>query len=151
MLHTFILAGKAVRLWQNTGESYEHVLMKALGFAMFIGEYPNLQIEAKIGLRYKPDLIAADNVSIDFWGECGINSIRKTLWIMKHTETRKLVLFKVGGRLDSLVRQLRGEIPLKYRAASRLTLVNFVPGITDLTAAKQIATVSKDWFTSIVV
>jgi hypothetical protein len=58
MLHDFYLAGKRVRLWQRGGESYEHILMKALGFAMFASRYPNLEIETKIGLRYKPDLIA---------------------------------------------------------------------------------------------
>ncbi len=151
MLHTFILAGNTVRLWQNAGESYEHVLMKALGYTMFIGDYPNLQIETKIGMRYKPDLIAADESSVDFWGECGINSIRKTLWIMKHTETKKLVLFKIGRNVDSLIKKLREEVPLKYRPETRLSLVNFVPGIIDLTATKQIATVSEDWFTSIVI
>lgn len=151
MLHTFILAGNTVRLWQNAGETYEHVLMKALGYAMFVGDYPNLQIETKIGLRYKPDLIAADGSSIDFWGECGINSIRKTLWIMKHTETKKLVLFKIGRNVDSLIKQLRDEIPLKYRAETRLSLINFVPGVRDLTASKQIATVSKDLYKSIVI
>ena len=40
MLHDFQLTGERVRLWQRPGESYEHILMKALGYAMFIGKYP---------------------------------------------------------------------------------------------------------------
>jgi len=88
MLHNFILAGVAVRLWQNPGENYEHVLLKALGYAMFVSDYPSLQIEVSVGLRYKPDLIApAANQGFDFWGECGINSIRKTAWVLKHAGT----------------------------------------------------------------
>src|SRR5215203_1046860 len=47
MLHDFNLAGKRMRLWQRTGESYEHILMKALGYAMFAPRYPNLEIETK--------------------------------------------------------------------------------------------------------
>ena len=38
------------------------------------------------------------------------------------------------------------EIPAKYRAAGKLTLVNFVNEIVNLTADRQIAKVSKDWF-----
>ena len=152
MLHNFIVAGRPLRLWQNNGESYEHVLMKALGFAMFIGQYPSLQVEVKVGLRYKPDLVsrAADG-SFDFWGECGINSIRKTNWILKHAGARSLVLFKIGQNSEQLVHQLRAAIPGKYRSGARLRLVNFRSEIRDLTATKQIATVSDDWFESVVI
>ena len=148
MLHDFNLAGNRVRLWQRTGESYEHVLMKALGYAMYFKKFPTLEIEIKVGLRYKPDLIAR-NIAGDFlfWGEAGANSIRKTSWILKHTRTEKLVLFKIGRNVASLIKQLREEIPAKYRADGRLTLINFVKNITDLTASKQIEKVSSDWFT----
>lgn len=147
MLHDFSLAGKRVRLWQRGGESYEHILMKAIGYAMFVGAHPRLEIETKIGLRYKPDLIARNgDDEFDFWGECGQNAIRKTHWILKHTRTRKLVLFKIGFNADPLIRQLRGEVPTKYRADGKLVLINFVSDIVGLTASRQIAKVSADWF-----
>jgi hypothetical protein len=147
MLHDFTLAGKRVRLWQRAGESYAHVLMKALGYAMFIGKYPHLEIEMKVGLRYKPDLIAIDDGGdFDFWGECGANSLRKTAWILKHTRARKLVLFKIGINAEPLIKQLRAEIPAKYRAAGKLVLINFISDIANLTASKQIEKVSADWF-----
>jgi hypothetical protein len=147
MLHDFSLAGERVRLWQRVGESYEHVLMKALGYAMFVKNYPNLEIETTVGLRYKPDLIAfnAQN-DFAFWGECGQNAIRKTHWILKHTRTEKLVLFKIGFNAQSLIKQLREEIPAKYRMNGKLSLINFVNEIVKLTESKQIAKVSKDWF-----
>ena len=147
MLHDFNLAGKRIRLWQRTGESYEHILMKALGFAMFVREFPNLEVETKLGLRYTPDLIAF-NAENDYalWGECGQNSIRKTHWILKHTRTEKMILFKIGINAEQLIKQIRAEIPPKYRAEDRLILINFVSDIVNLTAAKQIAKVEKDWF-----
>ncbi len=148
MLHDFNLAGNRVRLWQRTGESYEHILMKALGYAMFVREFPTLEIEIKVGLRYKPDLIARDAAgNFLFWGEAGANSIRKTSWILKHTRTEKLVLFKIGQNVKTLIEQLREVIPAKYRADSRFMLINFVKDIVDLTASKQIEKVSSDWFT----
>ena len=147
MLHDFTLAGRRTRLWQRSGESYEHVLMKALGYAMFVPSFPNLEIETKVGLRYKPDLIAfGENGDFAFWGECGQNAIRKTHWILKHTRTEKMVLFKIGFNSESLIKQLRDEIPAKYRSPGKLVLINFVNEIVKLTESKQIAKVSKDWF-----
>jgi len=147
MLHNFQLAGKRMRLWQRQGESYEHILMKALGFVMFSEKYPTLEIEVKVGLRYKPDLIAQNTAgNFLFWGECGANSLRKTTWLLKHTRAEKLVLFKIGQNLEQLTKQLREEIPVKYRPQNRLVLMNFVGDIVSLTVSKQIEKVSKEWF-----
>ncbi|HRH45750.1 MAG TPA: hypothetical protein PKY82_29180 [Pyrinomonadaceae bacterium] len=147
MLHEFVLAGQKVKLWQRPGESYQHILMKALGYAMFVKQYPNLEIEIKVDLRYKPDLVVFnENREFEFWGECGQNSIRKTVWLLKHTRTEKLVLFKIGQNTDSLIKQLQTEIEEKYRPPGRVQLINFVKEIADLTATKQIEKVSRDWY-----
>jgi hypothetical protein len=152
MLHDFNLAGRRVRLWQRAGESFEHILMKALGYAMFVRQYPHLEIETKVGLRYKPDLIAQnENGEFDFWGEAGANSLRKTHWILKHTRTEKLVLFKIGCNAEQLIKQMREGIPAKYRAANKLVLINFVPEIANLTATRQIEKVSREWFSETVI
>ncbi|MCY7375053.1 MAG: hypothetical protein LH472_03680 [Pyrinomonadaceae bacterium] len=143
MLHDFQIAGQKVRFWQRAGESYGHILMKALGYAMFVSEYPALEIEVKVGLRYKPDLVARnDDGDFLFWGEAGANSLRKTAWLLKHTRTEKLALFKIGQNANQLVEQLRTEIPAKYRPNGRLILINFVGGIKDLTRERQIEKVS---------
>lgn len=147
MHYDFNLAGRRTRLWRRTGESYGHVLMKALAYAMFVEKYPNLKIETTIGLRYKPDLISlSQKGEYAFWGECGQNSIRKTKWILKHTRTEKLVLFKIAINAAQFVKQLREEIPAKYRADGKLSLINFVPEIADLTVSRQIEKVSHDLF-----
>ncbi len=149
MLHDFKLAGEKIRLWQRIGESYEHVLMKALGFALFIGEFPTLEIETKVGLRYKPDLVARGVLADDFlfWGEAGANSVRKTKWLLKHARVERLVLFKIAISEAQFVEQLRQEIPLKYRSGGKFILINFRREIKHLTATKQIEKVSKEWFT----
>lgn len=147
MFHDFTLANEKIRLWQRLGESYEHILMKALGYAMFVGKYPKLEIETKIGLRYKPDLISVGERGVyAFWGECGQNSIRKTNWILKHTRTEKLVLFKIAVNGEQFIKKLRVEVPGKYRSDGKLVLINFVSDIANLTASRQIPKVSKDWF-----
>lgn len=147
MLYDFQLAGKRVRLWRRTGESYEHVLMKALGCAMFIEEFPALEIERRVGLRYKPDLVAqTDAGDFIFWGEAGENSFRKTLWLLKHARVERLVLFKIAVAQTQLVKQLRAEIPPKYRAGGRLVLINFSPDIKNLTIDRKIERVPENWF-----
>ena len=147
MLYDFQLAGRRVRLWQRTGESYEHVLIKALGYAMFVEEFPQMEIEQRVGLRYKPDLVArGENGDFHFWGEAGENSFRKTLWLLKHARVERLVLFKIAVAETQLVKQLRAEISAKYRANERLILINFVSGIKNLTGAREIERVPKNWF-----
>ena len=114
VLYDFELAGRRVRLWKRLGESYEHVLMKALGYAMFVAEYPELEIESRVNLRYRPDLLARDEQGrFQFWGECGANSVRKTAWLLKHAGVGQLALFKIEKNVAQLAAQLREEIPAR--------------------------------------
>jgi len=156
MLYDFELAGRRVRLWRRTGESYEHVLMKALGYAMFVGEFPALEIEQRVGLRYKPDLVARSGgaefaLPFAFWGECGQTAVRKTAWLLKHAGVARLVLFKIISSPSALVSELRAVVDERYRAPERLVVVNFVPGIVELTRERRIARVPDDWYTRTVV
>jgi hypothetical protein len=156
MLYDFELAGRRVRLWQRTGESYEHVLMKALGYAMFVGEFPALEIERRVGLRYKPDLVARCDgaefaLPFAFWGECGQTAVRKTAWLLKHAGVARLVLFKIIGSPAALVSELRAVVNERYRAPGRLVVVNFTPDIVARTGGRRIARVAEDWYTTTVV
>lgn len=152
MLHDFQLAGKRMRLWQRIGESYEHVLLKALGFAMFVEKYPNLEIEKKVGLRYKPDLVAQNELNeFIVWGEAGENSIRKTYWLLKHARVGKLVLLKLAIADAQFVKQLREKIPPPYRENDRLSVINFTENIVSLTSDKVIKQVSPKWYRETIV
>ena len=151
MLYDFELAGRRVRLWQRVGESYAHVLMKALGFAMFVESYPTLEIELPVGLRYKPDLVArnGDARSFSFWGECGMVSMRKVAWLLKHGGVERLVLFKTGVNAVALADELRDAVDARYRPPGRLAIINFVSDIDARTAdARRIARVEQSWYTT---
>ena len=156
MHHDFELAGRRVRLWQRTGESYEHVLMKALGYAMFVAEFPALEIERRVGLRYKPDLVARGagrefEAPFAFWGECGQTSVRKTAWLLKHAGVARLVLFKIINNTAALVEELRAAVQPRYREPERLVLINFVGDIATLTRERRIERVLESWYTRTVV
>ncbi|MDQ1613510.1 MAG: hypothetical protein QOG00_3441 [Pyrinomonadaceae bacterium] len=157
MHYDFELAGRRVRLWQRTGESYEHVLMKALGYAMYVGEFPALEIEQRVGLRYKPDLVARTDSSAEFalpfafWGECGQTAMRKTAWLLKHAGVAQLVLFKITGNPAALAEELRDAVDERYRAPGRLVVINFTPDIVERTRERRITRVPEAWYTRTVV
>ncbi len=156
MLHDFELAGRRVRAWQRPGESYEHVLMKALGYAMYVAEFPALKIEVEVGLRYKPDLVARGDVAsggrcFQFWGECGTVTVRKIAWLLKHGDVERLVVFKINYGVAAFVSELRAAIEERYRAPGRLLVVNFVADIAARTTRQRIARVPQSWYTTTVV
>ena len=157
VLYDFDLAGRRVRLWKRPGESYEHVLMKALGFAMYAEDYPRLEIETKVGLRYKPDLVARCGPEefrrrqFLFWGECGQTTVRKAGWLVKHADVELLVLFKMVGNMVPLLAELRSAIDRRYLAGSRLQVVNFATDIVERAASRSVARVPESWYTKTVV
>jgi hypothetical protein len=151
MHYDFELAGRRVRLWLREGEGYRHVLMKALGYAMYVGEFPSLEIEKRVGLRYKPDLVSVGEGGgggrFAFWGECGMVSMRKVAWLLKHGGVERLVLFKIDVNVPALRAELRDSIDERYRPQRRLLVVNFVGDIAARTASRRLARVDQSWYT----
>ena len=142
----FRIAGQRVTLHKKNGESYEHVLMKALGFAMFRSQFPNLEIEKRIGLRYKPDLIALNELGkAEFWGECGQVGLRKIAWIAKHSGAQQLALFKFNITADHFIAQVRDEVEARYRPPSRIRLFNF-DSIVMKEAGEEFTEVLESWY-----
>jgi hypothetical protein len=149
VLYDWELAGERLRLWKPVGESYEHVLMKALGYAMFAPEYGGLEVEKPVGLRYKPDLVVDRDArgAFPFWGECGSVTVRKISWLLKHAGVERLVVFKLRIAVaEGLAAELRGEVPARYRPPGRVSVVGFVPDIVERTAERHIERVPPDWY-----
>jgi hypothetical protein len=154
VLHDFELAGRRVRLWQRAGESYEHVLMKALGYAMFVGRYPQLEIERRVGLRYKPDLVALSDAPargegrrFPFWGECGMVTVRKVAWLLKHGDIERLAVFKMTAAPRAWAEEVRAAVEPRHRQDGRAVLVNFVSDIVERTRTRRVARVPEEWYT----
>ncbi|MEP7342524.1 MAG: hypothetical protein ABI977_32650 [Acidobacteriota bacterium] len=142
----FRIAGQRITLYKKNGESYEHVLMKALGYAMFRPQFPNLEIEKRIGLRYKPDLIALNELGkAEFWGECGQVGLRKIAWIAKHSGTQQLALFKFNITAGHFIAQVRDEVEARYRPPSRIRLFNF-DSIVMKAAGEEFTEIPESWY-----
>lgn len=74
MLHS---GGQHIVVVKGVSERFSHPLMKALLWALYLPQYPNMSIEIRIGDRYKPDVIAfppendlREGTPV-FWGEAG--------------------------------------------------------------------------------
>ena len=46
---------------KGTREKFTHPLMKALLWALYMPDYPNISIEIRIGDKYKPDVVAFED------------------------------------------------------------------------------------------
>jgi hypothetical protein len=150
VLYDFELVGRRVKLWKRLGESYEHVLMKALGYAMFVERFPQLEIEPRVSLRYRPDLLAQNEEKrFLFWGECGLVSLRKVAWLLKHAGVASLVLFKIETNVWQLGEQLRAAIPPRYRPPGRVLLINFTKDVVAHTALRRIMSVPNEWYEAV--
>jgi hypothetical protein len=127
VLHRFEVAGATLRLAQRPGESFEHVMMKALCYGLFAGVFERLEIERRLGGRYTPDVVAvgADG-RVRFWGECGTVGMRKAGWLAKHSGAERLAFVKIGVG-PAFAAELRREIDARYRPEGRITVYSFDP------------------------
>jgi hypothetical protein len=55
---TFKAHGKQVVFVKHAKEQSAHVVMKALLWALYLPEYPELSVEIPVGDRFKPDVVA---------------------------------------------------------------------------------------------
>jgi hypothetical protein len=69
---TLRTGGDQVVFLKRPMESIEHVIMKALLWALYADEYPERSVEIRIGDRYKPDVVSVDTSGNPvFWAEAG--------------------------------------------------------------------------------
>lgn len=99
---TIRVGDRKVVLRKHAGESERHVLLKAIVFALYADQYPNLTIEYSAGLKYKPDLVAFDEAGrISFWAECGETSPTKIRWLIRTMREGHLVFARQAGARDT--------------------------------------------------
>ena len=93
-------APRQVVFVKRPGESAEHVLMKAVLWALYLPAYPDLAVEVPIGDRYKPDVVqrAPDGRPV-FWGEAGKVSEAKLRSLARRFPETHFALAKWGARL----------------------------------------------------
>ena len=120
--YTFRVGNRKIILVKKSVERQRHIVMKALLWALYLPEYPELQIEIPIGNKYKPDLVQLESGSPQFWGEAGSIStqkLRRTLKRFSHTH----FAFAIWG---SELNQLETRIRRQTKGVKRFSPVDII-------------------------
>lgn len=91
--------------------------MKALLWALYVVDYPDLQVEVSIGNKYKPDLVQLKSGDPIFWGEAGRVRSEKLRRILKRFSQTHFVLAVWGADLATLENRVhRKTVGIRRRA-----------------------------------
>ena len=117
--------GRQVVFVKRQNESREHVIMKALLWALYLPEYPNLLVETSIGDRFRPDVVqlAPDGTPV-FWGESGQVSVRKLDSLLRRYPTTHFALAKWTSNLTPHAEIVADAVAARRRHAP-LDLIAF--------------------------
>ena len=109
---------RAVVFDRGVNESSEHVLMKALIWALYLPQYPDLSVEIRIGDRYKPDVVqmGADGKPM-FWGEAGQVGEAKIHALVKRYRSTHFAIAKWNRSLQPYVQIVREALAGVRRSA----------------------------------
>ncbi|WP_025745616.1 hypothetical protein [Kallotenue papyrolyticum] len=121
--------GQTLVLVKRPYERVEHVVQKALLWALYLPSYPALRVEVPLPQpsRYKPDLLALDLAGEpSFWGECGEVALDKLRFLLQRFRRTHFVCSKWATRLDPFAALIEAALTDARRAAP-VELIGF-PG-----------------------
>lgn len=114
-------------LLRGSQERGEHVVMKALLWALYLPFYENLHIEMKIEDRYKPDVFGQNEAGdITFWGESGKVSQKKIASLLRRYPTTHFAIAKWDMPLKPLV-ELVSDARKQSKHQAPFDLISFPP------------------------
>ncbi len=115
---TFKAHGEQVVFVKKKQERTEHVLMKALLWALYLPFFPDLAVEVPIGDRYKPDVVSRSGFAQPrFWGEAGKVGEEKIRSITKRYPRTHFALAKWDTALDPFAEIVRAALEETSRHA----------------------------------
>ena len=110
--------GRQVVFVKRPREKTSHVLMKALLWAVYLPEYPDLSVEVSVGGRYKPDVVAlGEGNRPRFWGEAGEVGLRKIRALALGYGDTHIALAKWDTRLEPVAALVRKALAGARRTA----------------------------------
>lgn len=115
-------AQRTLRFQKTAGESVEHVVLKALLWALLLPTHPEAACELDLGLRYRPDVVALDaDGSPAWWGECGSVKASKLADVAAAFPSARITVAKWGrSDLRGYANQLKADLKPKLSRAPRL-------------------------------
>lgn len=123
--------GRQVVFVKKPVESSTHVVMKALLWALYLPQHPDLTVEIAIGDRYKPDLVSLDDRGEPrFWGEAGDVTTAKIRSLARRYRRTHFALAKWDTRLEPLAAIVEDALGGLNRTAP-FDLISFPPDAVD--------------------
>jgi hypothetical protein len=124
---TFRANGATLVLVKRPEEKEEHVLQKALLWALYLPRYRTLRVEVPLPFpsRYKPDLLAMDGEQLLFWAECGATATDKLTDILRRYRATHFVFSKYAGRTSG-AHPFTRSIALALQGLKRSAPVEFI-------------------------
>lgn len=115
---TFKAHGKQVVFVKHAREQSAHVFMKALLWALYLPEYPELSVEIPVGDRFKPDVVALgpDHEPI-FWGEAGKVSTEKIRSLVRRYRHTHFAIAKWNMNITPLIDLVEKAVSKHHRSA----------------------------------
>ena len=119
--------GSRVQLCKNQGESVQHLVLKALVWALLLPTHPGAACELDLGLRYRPDVVALDGEgSPCWWGECGSVKASKLSHLANAFPQARISVAKWGrSDLRGYATQLRSELKLTAGRTAPFEVISF--------------------------
>ena len=122
---TFKAHGKQVVFIKHAKEQSQHVIMKALMWALYLPEYANVSVEIPVGDRYKPDLVALSPEGYPlFWGEAGKVSADKIRALVRRYRNTHFAIAKWNMNLTPLI-ELVGRAVAKHSRSAPFDVIRF--------------------------
>ena len=115
--YTFRCGNRKLILIKKPVESDRHVLMKALLWALYLPEDPQLQVEVAIGDRHKPDLVEMGERGPRFWAEAGHVGNQKLRRLLKRFPQTHLALAVWGQSIQPMIARVRSHRRRMKRSA----------------------------------
>lgn len=125
--------GQSLVLIKGPLESAEHVIQKALLWAMYLPSYPHVRVEVPLPqpIRYKPDLLALDDLGEpQFWGECGEVSVEKLRFLLNRFRSTHFVFSRWHVKLAPYALAIQQALPRAARSTP-IELINFPESASD--------------------
>jgi uncharacterized protein YaeQ len=117
---------RSLTLFKHKGEPMEHVLLKALGYALFASLYENLEVDAHLNFKYQPDIVALDATGEpELWIQCGAPDADRLEYALKHTRASRVILITQAPALEPIVQDLKKKIHYRY-TNHRLEVICFI-------------------------
>lgn len=125
---TFKAHGRQVVFVKKKQERLEHVLMKALLWALYLPFFPDLAVEVPIGDKYKPDVVSRSGFAQPrFWGEAGKVGEEKIRSITRRYPRTHFALAKWDTFLEPYAEAVRAALAEAGGRHAPFDLIRFPP------------------------